>query len=344
LVFLIPKIAHVFRELRTPVKINELVSDKRRLSLKKLRVKQSIKGVIQKEVVMKRVFLSVSFLLIVLTPPMVQAQKVDDLVSKYSSQNGTGYLQPLGDAFGANINSGLFHTAQIPQGFHLSLTLEAMGALISSNRKTFSATTEDPFSPTTTAKAPTVFGSVDPVSVPGVGGTEYIFPGGINLSTFPLIVPQLTVGSLLGTEAVVRYVQVKVSSDVGEIKLLGGGVRHSVSQYLMDFPIDLSVGIFIQKFDLGDIISANATFIGVQGSYSTGVLTLYGGPGYEKSHMDVSYNSDSGTGNKVTFKLDGANSLRFTVGAGLNLPVLLIHADYSLGSQSVVSAGIGFGL
>jgi hypothetical protein len=309
----------------------------------KFELKQSIKGMIQKEVVMKRVFLFVPFLLIVLSPTIVQAQKVEDLVSKYSSKNGTGYLQPLGDAFGANINSGLFHTAQIPQGFYLSVTLEAMGALISSDRKTFSATTEDPFSPTTTTKAPTVFGSVDPVSVPGVGGTEYVFPGGINLSTFPLIVPQLTVGSLLGTEAVVRYVQVKVSSDVGEIKLLGGGVRHSVSQYLMNFPIDLSVGIFIQKFDLGDIISANATFIGVQGSYSTGILTVYGGPAYEKSHMDVSYNSDSDTGNKVTFKLDGANSLRFTVGAGLKLAVLLIHADYNLGSQSVITAGVGFG-
>jgi hypothetical protein len=311
--------------------------------MKKLEVKQSTRGVIQKEVVMKREFLFVSLLLIVLSSPVALAQKVEDLVSKYTSRNGTGYLQPLGDAFGANINSGLFHTAQIPQGFYLSLTLEAMGALISSDSKTFSATTDDPFSPATTTMAPTVFGSVDPVSVPGVGGTEYVFPGGINLSTFPLLVPQLTVGSVLGTEAVVRYVKAKVSNDVGEIKLLGGGVRHSISQYLLDFPIDLSVGIFMQKFDLGDIISANATFIGVQGSYSTGVLTLYGGPAYEKSHIDVSYDLKSETGNKVTFKLDGANSLRLTVGAGLRLSALLIHADYNLGSQNVVSAGVGFG-
>lgn len=292
---------------------------------------------------MKRLPLLLPVLLVVVLTFPTKAQKINDLVSKYGSHNGKGYLQPLADAFGANINSGFYHTANISAGFHMSLTVEAMAAFVPNDKKKFTATTEDPFYPTTMTQAPTIFGSVDPVSVSGVGGTAYVFPGGLNAKNFPLAVPQLTVGSVLGTEATLRYVDVKVSSDVGTVKLLGGGVRHSISQYLREFPLDLSVGFFIQKFDVGEIISANATLIGAQASYPVGILTLYGGTGYEKSSMDVSYDSDTDT-TKVKFKLDGVNSVRFTLGVALKLAILQIHADYNLGSQSVACAGVGFGL
>jgi len=50
----------------------------------------------------------------------VHAQNIEDMISKYTSDNGKGYVQPLADAFGANLNSGFYHHAKVKKaGFQL---------------------------------------------------------------------------------------------------------------------------------------------------------------------------------------------------------------------------------
>lgn len=277
----------------------------------------------------------------------LHAQDLEDYVSKYTSENGKGYLQPLADAFGANINSGLYHGARISTiGLHIYLGVETMTALIADNQKVFTAKTEAPFSPESTAETPTIFGSTTGTSVTGTGGTVFNFPGGLDLSKVPIAVPQVTVGSILGTDATLRFIEVTINDNFGKVKLFGFGVRHSLSQYLKNFPIDLAAGFFIQKFEVGDIVEANAKYFGLQGSYSTGILTFYGGAGLESASLDISYNfeSDSGSATTIAFDLDADNSVRFTAGVALNLAVLQLHADYNFASQNVVALGLGFGL
>lgn len=273
------------------------------------------------------------------------AQELEDYVSKYTSENGAGYMQPLADAFGGNLNSGFYRGARIKTlGFHIYIGVETMVALIADDQKTFTAKTEDPFSPAKTAEAPTIFGSGQGAAVTGTGGTVFNFPGGLDIKKLPLAVPQVSVGSILGTEATVRFAKAKIDDNLGEVKLFGFGAQHSLSQYFKDFPIDLAAGFLIQKFEVGDIVEANTKYFGIQGSISRSVLTFYGGAGIESATLDIAYDYESGTGTqRIAFDLEAANSARFTAGVALNLLVVKLHADYNFGSQNVIAAGLGFG-
>jgi hypothetical protein len=275
----------------------------------------------------------------VLSP--ARAQKLNDFVGKYGSANGAGFMQPLADAFGANINSGIYQSAKIPlEGFHLNFGVMLMGAPITDSRKTFTATTDGFFTPQTTANAPTIFGSTDGGTVNGNAGTTYSFPGGLNMSLFALAVPQITVGSLYGTEATIRFFQAKLGDSVGELKLWGIGARHNINQYFKHLPLDVAAGIYQQHFEIGDIVSANATLISTQGSYTWSVLTFYGGPAVEISNMDVTYDGSNG---KINLALKSQNNVRFTAGALLSLAFFRLYADYNLASQSAFVLGFGFG-
>jgi len=282
---------------------------------------------------------------LVLLVPGARAQKLEDYLSRYLGDNGKKYLQPLGDAFGANMNSGLYHSAHIPRvGLHLGLDLLIPAALIAEDQRTFTAT-EEGFYPVTTREVPTVFGDTQPVSIAGQGGTVYNFPGGYDLSMLPLAIPQVTVGSLLGTELTLRYAVAQLNEDIGDLTLTGIGIRHSVSQYIPLFPIDVSVSYFHQTLKVGDILDAATDVVGVQASKSFSLLTLYGGVAYEKAGMDVSYTHGEGAeAETIAFSLEGQNKMRMTVGANLHLALFQLHADYSLASQNSACLGLYIGL
>jgi hypothetical protein len=277
----------------------------------------------------------------------LSAQDLDDMLSKYTSENGQGYMQPLGDAFGACVNTGLFHGENLrEEGLHLGLSLEFMMAPVSDESKVFTASTEEPFYPDTSVQAPTVFGDSQGPSVEGTGGTVFNFPGGFEIDKVPFLVPQLNIGTFRGTQAAIRFISFNVDDNIGDVQVFGFGVRHSISQWIKrEFPLDVSAAFFMQSYDVGDIVDANATYFGLIGGYTRGVLTLYGGPGIESSSLDITYDIETDTDSTtVEFNLDGANSARFTLGAAVDLRILQLHVDYNFASQSTVGFGIGFGM
>lgn len=272
---------------------------------------------------------------------LVQAQSLEEKVSKYTEENGKGYLQPLADALGAAMNSGLYHNAKVPRlGLYFYLGLETMTAIIADPQKTFTAKTDPGVNPSS-VQAPTIFGSDKEVSVQGTGGTEYHFPGGMNISMLPIAVPQLTVGSFLGTDLTLRWMEFNLPEDIGQLKVFGWGIRHSVSQYLLLSPVDIAVGYYSQSFTLGDIVDAKASLFGLQASVSGKVFVLYGGMGFESSSLKIAYTSE--TDEKIAFDLKGENKTRVTLGMGMHFSGLLLHADYNMGYQNVVALGIGIG-
>jgi hypothetical protein len=287
-----------------------------------------------------------------LTALPVSGQKVEDFVSKYTQENGKGYMQPLADAMGACLNSGWYRGAHIPMvGLHLTIGVETMWAFIGSSAKTFNAQTGEFFYPPQTVKAPTLFGATQGVTATGTdqsgtpNGTVYAFPGGMNIKRLPILAPQVTIGSIMGTEATVRWFATSSVKDIGKIELIGWGLRHSISQYIPLLPVDLAAGFFTQSFKVGDIVEATSTLVGVQGSVSQSILVLYGGLGVEFSTLKISYDyKNEDVTETIKFDLKGKNKMRMTVGAGLNLPGIKIHADYNISSQSVLSAGIGIGI
>ncbi|KAA3618704.1 MAG: hypothetical protein DWQ05_07000 [Calditrichaeota bacterium] len=275
-----------------------------------------------------------------------QGQEFEDLVSRYTSENGKGYMQPLADAFGATLNSGLYHSAKIPAfGINVELSIETTTAIITDEQKTFTATTEGLFEPVQTAEVPTIFGDVEPLEVPGTGGTAYVFPGGFGVKRLPVAVPQLTVGSFMGTQAMLRYMQFDLGDDFGSLKVLGYGVRHSISQYIPLFPVDIAATFFRQKFELGDIVEANATYFGIQSSLQRSIFEFYAGYGYGKSNLDLRYEFEGTDGSEeISFELDSEGSNRLTFGFGVNLLLFNLHTDFTLGQSNVLGLGVGFKL
>lgn len=257
----------------------------------------------------------------------VYSQDLDKSITQYQKSNATGYLQPLADVFGANLNSGLSRSAHISKfGFHISLSLEAMYSPISEDKKVFTPAGEN-------FDVPTIFGEE-------IENEEYL-DGLWDTDFFPLAVPQLTIGSVFGTEATIRYFTYE-NEDIGEIDLYGWGIRHSISQYIPLCPVDIAAGFFQQKFSIGSYVEANALYYGLQVSKKISVLLLYGGIGGEKSTIELDYELED-SNEKISFDLNGENKTRLTIGAGLDFKYVKLYADYNIAPQNVISGGIGFG-
>ena len=301
--------------------------------------------------VLKRVLVSLALLALVAAPAAAQ---IEDQISAYTGKNARGYLQPLADAFGADLNSGIFRTGHIKKmGPSVRLELQIMSVLFGDDDRTFRAVTEQGFSPEQYREAPTVVGSVKAVSVENEVGTSYAFPGGFDLNSFALAVPQLRVGAVFGTEAIVRYFSIKLGDDdLGDLGFWGFGLRHSISQYLGPvFPVDLAAGFLWQKLTLGEneqgdhLISSSAFSMGVQASRKFAkVLVPYAGLSYDTHSMDVSYErEDDDLKTTIDVDFEKTSMLHLTIGLMLDVPVLSMFAEYNIAGQSSFVLGIGLG-
>jgi|SRR5688572_18466710 hypothetical protein len=280
---------------------------------------------------------------------------VQNQISVYTGPNAVGYLQPLANAIGATLNSSFGYSAFIPKSsFHLSLEAPVMGVMFEDDDRTFEATTESGFSPTSTASVPTVVGSGEAVTIDGNGGAQFAFPGGLDLNSFGLAVPQLRVSSLMGTEAVVRWISFEQGdADIGDIDLFGIGGRHSLSQYMGERPLlDLAVGALWQTFSVGendrggDFVDADALSIQLQASKRApigGFLTFepYATASWETIDLDLAY--EDANGEPVAVSLEGENDVRFTLGAGLNFVAGHVWADYSFANTNNFTFGLALG-
>lgn len=299
----------------------------------------------------KQVIGCAGLILLLAAPP--SAAQIEDQLSAYTGRNATGYLQPLADAFGADLNDGLYHSAHIPKlGVNISLEFRVMSVLFGDDDRTFNAVTESGFVPEQIVQAPTVVGPGTAVIVSGEGGTRFAFPGGFSLNSFAIAVPQLRIGSFHGTQALIRYFAMDTGDvELGDISLFGIGVRHSISQYLAPmFPVDIAGGFFWQSFSLGentrgsDLISTNAFSIGVQASRRFVVLEPYGGLSLDTFSMDVSYESDVlGTTESIDIDFGSSTNLHLTLGLGLNLTYAKGFFEYNIAGQNSFSFGIALG-
>lgn len=299
---------------------------------------------------MKRLFL---LAFAVFCMGLAVGQDIDDYLSKYTRENGKEYLQPFADAFSADLNSGLFRQAVVKKrGFQLYIGVVGQVAVIPEDQKYFQAYTESSlYPPEGPYKVPTVFGPKEAVIVPveASGGLiDYVFPAGFDVDYMPLATPQVTIGSLMGTDLTLRYITLDLQ-DMGNLDLFGWGARHNINQYINLLPVDLAVGYYRQSFKIGDYFDASSSLVSLQGSYSVPVITLYGGLGIENSNIDVQY-TYTGEGDvpgiqteeTIKFDMDGANNLRFTTGVAFNLGPLVINGDYNIAKQNTISAGVGF--
>ena len=304
------------------------------------------------------------------------AQNLGSDLAKVAKPYGQAYVTPLVNAFGTDMNSGLFHTADVggtlPFGLKLYVGVQVGGTLVSSSDKSFNlgfhdtsyvpigGVTTKVFSFDTVINAPTVFGSKDKGTlrrtymVNGLSHTDSIQTiAGFNVPIVPVPIPQASLGSLFGTDLTVRYLpQIKLS-DFGKVQLFGWALRHSVSQYIPLIPVDIAIQLGFQNLSLKDTAGSNifklSTFAAnVEVSKTLAILTVYGGLQMESSKVDVNYifipPGQTAQHIPVSFSVTGKNKFRALLGLDLGLGPLAINADYSVGAISAVTVGLGFSI
>ena len=271
--------------------------------------------------------------------------EIEKAIQQYSAETVTGYVQPVADLFGADMHAGYYHNAWIaPSGFSLGFDIVAMGSIVQDAQKYYTANTPAGFDPAT-FKTATIFGGTG--ATVNFNGLSYKGSDGIfNTSIFPLIVPQLRIGSLYGSDLTLRFITIP---EIGEnkmpvITLWGVGVRHSISQYIPHSPVDIAAGVYFNSFTVGDLMDFKGFAANIQASKSIKILILYGGIAYENSKMNLAFKStDPTVPATVDIDLDGSNNFRFTVGVGLSLGIIKVFADANFGTVTSYSGGIGFG-
>ncbi len=182
-----------------------------------------------------------------------------------------------------------------------------------------------------------------------------------DVSFLPFAAPQASIGTILGTRAVFRYIPeidlpgVDITEDIGQFSWFGWGVQHNPGVFFPNpLPLDVSIGYFKQTLKLGTVLEANTTAYGLTVSKTLGVglfnITPYAGYLIEKStlHFAYDFTLDAGTLYEQTFPIDfeleGENKSRITVGLSMKLLMFNINADYNMGNYNSVTFGIMIGI
>ena len=278
--------------------------------------------------------------------PQIGQGQIDTAVEQLNEQNAKSYVQPLITALGNVLNAGWYRSATIPRaGLHFYVGLVGMANFVLDKDRTFWAIPPPPFLPTPVKTATAL----------GDEGTEIRtkrehlkFPDGLNTTkVFPMIAPQVEIGAILGTVISARYFTAESEDGyVPEFSLWGLGVRHSLSQYFFLCPFNLTASVFYQQFKMEDILLVKTISFGIQASKSFALLDVYGGVLLENSHADVNYfYVYRGSSCPISFSLKGRDKHKITAGVAFKLAgLILLNADYSLGTRNVATLGIGLGL
>lgn len=296
----------------------------------------------------KRLVFAGALLAFAALPAIAAAQSIEGLLSSYTGPNAEGYLEPLKDAVGSALNTGLYTSGRVPRaGFHVRV--EARGMLVSfgDKDKTFEAVTEDYFPTRETVTAPTVVGSTEAVTVQDpMTNATFAFPGGFDVERFALAAPQIVVGSVMGTEAIFRYFAME-SGDVelGDVEFVGFGARHSISQYFVGLPVDVAAMVFWQNIKFGtQLLDATALTFGVQGSKSFGIVEPYLGLAMDSFKMDVKYDTNiNGPTETLAVEFDNDTSAHLTLGSTLHFGFVHLNGELNVADQTGFTFGLGIG-
>src|SRR5260221_1943620 len=103
---------------------------------------------------------------------------VEDAIKQLSSDNVRGYVQPLINGFGANMNSGWYHSAEISEmGLHFQFQIVGMGTFIGDGEKSYDAVPPLPYDQTPVRTA-TLFGGLGAAVADTSSGLTYHFQNG----------------------------------------------------------------------------------------------------------------------------------------------------------------------
>lgn len=319
------------------------------------------------------------------------AQEFSETIRSVGEGYARGYVAPLMDAVGANFNAGLVPAVQLgsrDNRIRVYVGVKAFGAFIPESRKTFSTTFADVFridvdtggetirldvpATFTIDGAPTVFGESEPGqmtvrvqhdttisslglalpisidrtdTVSGIGGI-------VDLGVAPFLVPELVLGTYLGTDLMLRWVPEISGENTESVRFFGLGIRHRLNPYLPHLPVHLAIQAVWQRAGAddreGDPIVRVSTFAAnVQVGKRIGLLGVYAALQAEQSSAEIRYeyvrDPDDPRSEPIStrFTLSAANKMRGILGIDLQLGPVHATADLSIGRMNTLSAGLG---
>jgi len=292
---------------------------------------------------MKKIFtlLVISFFLS--TPLFSQ---IEDRFGALNEKNVIEYTQPFATTLGTAMNSNGYYTANIPKLFGFQIGFRGMLILIPDDQTTFTPTLQNGY--TSNKTTATIYGDKGSAYA---GPDGYIVtPPGINITSIPVVYPQIG-ASFLGIEVLLRYLPEIPLGENDKLSMFGIGVSYSISQYIPLLPVDIAAQIMYNTFTVTNLIDVSNIAFNAHASKTFGVFTPYFGLQYESTSVDLEYDitadPNSGdpairSGGKKTVTIDGDNNFRATLGASLQLAIIVLNADVSLSSQTVLSGGLTF--
>lgn len=313
----------------------------------------------------------------------VRAQEFAREISQFVGENARPFLQPIADGVHTTVHAGLFST-NVPDGFHVGVRLVAMGVSVPDEQKTFkpkpyNKTVEFTYNglpflgdleiapnelPTAAglSKKQTFTGRlkrVRPKGSPYIPGIYDVIQqdatvtigGHRDLSTILLATPQITVGSLYGTELVLRFLPAITVEDVGEVKSFGVGVKHDVGRYV-SLPVDVSGQLIYQRLTMNarnkefNLDADQSTFslqLYVSKGFPFGIVNLapYAGFGYESGSLDVRYEFADPYIGKQSLTFSSGSRFRFIAGLSTKVWKITLNADYGVALMNGFSVGVG---
>lgn len=221
-----------------------------------------------------------------------EAQDLNETLSQVGELYAQAYVDPLAEALGADLNTGLFHTASVSKrifGINVYVGVKASAALLQQTHKSFSLNyqgsvpidfdfagqtiTMDVPANFSVSNAPSFFGEespgqaiisvshdttfsnlglVLPVSFDTTLVPRETIGGLIRTDLAPTLVPQIGLGTVFGTDVMVRWLPKISVPDVGGLELFGFGLRHNLNQYLPVLPVDLAIQAVWQQLRAED--------------------------------------------------------------------------------------------
>ncbi len=191
------------------------------------------------------------------------------------------------------------------------------------------------------------------------GGSDALLriPRGYSSPSIPLLVPQLTAGLPLGFEAMVRFLPTMKAlevGDAGKCSYLGYGARYDLGQWLPFLPISLAIHYTSQTMKFKseserDVFTVKGSAYGVEVGRALWFLTVYAAWQSETSSLTLhqvngTYQTVDGLDNPFTIPeqtFAGRNSSRVMLGAGLQLLIVHVHAEYSVAPVPVIALSLG---
>ena len=169
---------------------------------------------------------------------------------------------------------------------------------------------------------------------------------GSDVSVFPWLAPQLTIGTFFGSQFTFRFLPTTDVKEFGRISYFGFGIQHNPMVWFNDpLPLDVSLGYFSQKLKLGSYLEATTSAFSLNASIRLGWgflnLTPYVGYMIESSNFKYQYDyMFESVPQTISFEQKGENRSRLTLGASVKVLFINVNADINLGKYKAISGGI----